>query len=265
MTEPSDHAMQTASPAPGLPGRTRTIDLLWILLVIVVGLAMAGVASVLIGLAAGTVARVLAIDVSSFQIDLMQGAVVASILVTAAVFGFGGLWLARRRGVGARALGFRGTRWLWFAAALVLAVLFYFADGLVTQWIDPSGEVSRQMTGSFLLLPSPLWVALVAIAIGPATATAEEILFRGLLYRWFRERIGVPSAALLSAVLFAASHLYFVVPGGFPGEIMTLEIVVFGVIAAGLYQASGSLWPSILFHALNNASVVLTAVLPPGS
>jgi membrane protease YdiL (CAAX protease family) len=121
------------------------------------------------------------------------------------------------------------------------------------------------MTGSFLLLPSPLWVALVAIAIGPATATAEEILFRGLLYRWFRERIGVPSAALLSAVLFAASHLYFVVPGGFPGEIMTLEIVVFGVIAAGLYQASGSLWPSILFHALNNASVVLTAVLPPGS
>jgi membrane protease YdiL (CAAX protease family) len=264
MTEPSDRATQAALPASALPGRTRGIDLLWILLVIVVGLVMAGVASVLIGLATGTITRVLAIDVSGIQIDLMQGAIVAGILVTAAVFGFGGLWLARRRGVGPHALGFRGARWVWFLAALVIAVLFYVADGFLTQWIDPSGEVSRQMTGTFLLLTSPVWVTIVAIAIGPATAAAEETLFRGLLYRWFRERIGVAPAALLSAVLFAASHLYFVVPGGFAGEVMTLEIVVFGVIAAGLYQASGSLWPSILFHALNNASVVLTAILPPG-
>jgi len=265
MSEPSNIADGAAIPAPAPPGRTRPIDLLWILLIILVGLFMAGVVSYLIGLAAGTIARALAIDVSIFQIDLMQGAIVTGIVVTAAVFGFGGLWLARRRGLGAHALGFRATRWLWFVAALVLAVLFYFADGLVTEWIDPSGEVSRQMTGSFLLLPSPAWVAIVAVAIGPVTAAAEEILFRGLLYRWFRERIGIALAALLSAVLFAASHLYYLVPGGFPGEIMTLEIVVFGLIAAGLYQASGSLWPSILFHALNNSSVVLTAILPPGS
>ena len=249
-------------PASAHPGRTRPIDLLWIILVIVVGLLMAGVVSVVIGLASGYITRALAIDVSSIQVDLMQGAVVTGIFITAAIFGFGGLWLARRRGVDSRALGFRGAGWTWIAAAVGLAVLFYLADGFITEWIDPNGEISRQMSGTFLLSPSPVWVTVVAIAIGPVTAAAEETLFRGMLYRWFRERIGVVLAAVLSAALFSASHLYFLVPGGFAGEIMTLEIVVFGIIAAVLYQASGSLWPSILFHALNNASVVLTAALP---
>jgi membrane protease YdiL (CAAX protease family) len=262
MTEPSTVPDSQAMPASPHPGRTRAIDLLWIILVILVGLVMAGVASILIGLASGYITRALGIDVSGIQIDLMQGAVVTSIFITAAIFGFGGLWLAHRRGVNGRALGFRGARWIWFAAAVGLAVLFYLADGFITQWIDPSGEISREMSGTFLLLPSPVWVTIVAIAIGPVTAAAEETLFRGMLYRWFRERIGIVLAAVLSAVLFSTSHLYFLVPGGFAGEVMTLEIVVFGIIAAVLYQASGSLWPSILFHALNNASVVLTAALP---
>jgi membrane protease YdiL (CAAX protease family) len=262
MTEPSTVPDSQTMPASAHPGRTRPIDLLWIILIIVVGLLMAGVASVLIGLASGYITRALAIDVSGIQIDLMQGAIVTGIFITAAIFGFGGYWLARRRGVDGRALGFRGAGWIWFTAAVGLAVLFYLADGFITQWIDPSGEISREMSGTFLLLPSPVWVTIVAIAIGPVTAAAEETLFRGMLYRWFRERIGIVLAAVLSAALFSASHLYFLVPGGFAGEIMTLEIVVFGIIAAALYQASGSLWPSILFHALNNASVVLTAALP---
>jgi CAAX protease family protein len=264
MTEPSAASNAPSMPAITQSGRTRPIDLLWIILVAIVGLVMAGVASVLIGLATGFITRALKIDVVAIQIDLMQGVVVTGLILTAAIFGFGGAWLARRRGIDGASLGFRGAHWIWFALALALFGLFLWVDGIITDWIDPTGEISRQTTGSFLFRPDSLiWIAIVFLAVGPITAAAEETLFRGLLYRWFRERTGVVLAAILSAVLFSASHLYFLVPGGFPGQIMSLEIVAFGVIAAGLYQASGSLWPAILFHALNNATVVLSAYTGP--
>ncbi|HWA45277.1 MAG TPA: CPBP family intramembrane glutamic endopeptidase [Hypericibacter adhaerens] len=264
MTEPSSFSAAPNLTAPTDSGRTRAIDLLWILLVVIAGLLAAAAVSVATGLAAGYVAHQLRIDVSSFQLELMQGAVVLSILVTAVIFGFGGRWLARRRGIDRQSFGFCGARWIWFAAAIVLAALFYLADGWLEQWVDPNGEIGRQMSGNYLLLPSsPFWLTAVVAAIGPITATAEETLFRGMLYRWFRERIGFLLAAILSAALFSATHFYFVMPGGFVGQIMTIEIVVFGMIAAALYQASGSLWPSILFHALNNGAVVLAAALSP--
>lgn len=264
MTDPSSFAVAPGLTAPTGSGRTRAIDLLWIVLVVIAGLVAAGLVSLATGLVAGYVARLLKVDVSSFQLELLQGAVVLSIAITAVIFGFGGRWLARRRGIDRRSFGFRGARWGWFAAAVILAALFYLADGWLTQWIDPDGEIGRQMSGDYLLLPaSPFWLTAVVVAIGPATATAEEILFRGMLFRWFRERIGFLLAALLSAALFAATHLYFVMPGGFAGQVMTLEIVAFGMIAAALYQASGSLWPGILFHAFNNGAVVLAAALSP--
>jgi membrane protease YdiL (CAAX protease family) len=71
----------------------------------------------------------------------------------------------------------------------------------------------------------------------------EELLFRGLFYRWLRERWGVAAAVAVSALSFSALH-------GIPQLIPALAL--FGAVLALVYEKSGSLWPAIVVHALFN-------------
>jgi membrane protease YdiL (CAAX protease family) len=78
------------------------------------------------------------------------------------------------------------------------------------------------------------------VVIGPLT---EEIVYRGLLYRAFRDRIGVPMALLLSGLIFAITHLEL-------DHIVALWLI--GVIFAWVTERSGSLLPAIAAHSLYN-------------
>lgn len=79
---------------------------------------------------------------------------------------------------------------------------------------------------------------------------AEEIIFRGVLFAGFLRRMPLLLAAVFSALLFALPHL--------PGGIAILPLVfVAGFILALLFYRTGSLWPPIIVHALNNALVFL--------
>lgn len=102
------------------------------------------------------------------------------------------------------------------------------------------------------------------MAAGPLTAAAEELVYRGLLYRWFRERLPVWIAALASALIFGLLHGSLISPGGAMGAAMAVGLVLFGIIAALLFEASGSLWPSILIHLVNNSLFVIGAYNPSG-
>lgn len=75
---------------------------------------------------------------------------------------------------------------------------------------------------------------------------AEEVFFRGFLYGALRKR-GVPIAALVSGVTFGLAHVASS-PIGFVVPLATL-----GVILALLYERTGSLYPSIALHSLNNS------------
>ncbi len=93
---------------------------------------------------------------------------------------------------------------------------------------------------------------------------AEELVFRGLGFRGLRERFGVPIALLASALLFAAIHLpYWWLAGQGTGVALALELgsmFGYGVLFAGLFQWSGSLWSPLVCHWLNN---LLMASLSP--
>lgn len=89
-------------------------------------------------------------------------------------------------------------------------------------------------------------MGLAAVIVAPL---AEELLFRGLVLRQIRQRVGAFPALLLSSVLFAAMH-------GDPAQMLT-----YSVLGAGFglgYLWSGSLWTPVIMHALwNLAAVVL--------
>jgi len=90
---------------------------------------------------------------------------------------------------------------------------------------------------------------LVAGIIGPV---AEEILFRGIIYGFFR-RWGVLAALILSSVIFVLAHL----------TLSTIPIpqIVGGVIFAIAYEKEGSLIVPISIHALGNMAIFTLSLI----
>jgi len=103
------------------------------------------------------------------------------------------------------------------------------------------------------VFPTGTWTWLSTILLAPF---AEELMFRGLVYRFLRDRTGVMHALWMSSVLFALIHLpYWWLSGAKAGiglGLALLEICGIGVLLCGLYQWKRSLWTPVIYHAANN-------------
>jgi membrane protease YdiL (CAAX protease family) len=89
----------------------------------------------------------------------------------------------------------------------------------------------------------------LAVVLAPV---AEELFFRGVIYRFFKAKIGMTLAMLLSAVLFALVHNSL---HAFVG------LVVLGVLLARLYESTGDIRVPMLFHAAFNLTSLLVLSL----
>jgi membrane protease YdiL (CAAX protease family) len=104
-----------------------------------------------------------------------------------------------------------------------------------------------------LRLPTAAAVWLNPILTAPF---AEELLFRGMVFRWLRDRLGLWSGLALSSILFAVIHGPY---WWLSGEKLGMELVCsltflvgLGLLMAGLFQATRSLWTPLVFHGINN-------------
>jgi membrane protease YdiL (CAAX protease family) len=106
---------------------------------------------------------------------------------------------------------------------------------------------------SHFALPTDPATWLNAIISAPI---AEEVLFRGLVFRVLLERLTLASALAVSAFLFALVHLpYWWLSGAAAPDALVLRlgsIFAYGVFFALLYRWSGSLLAPLLSHVLNN-------------
>ena len=75
----------------------------------------------------------------------------------------------------------------------------------------------------------------------------EELLFRGYIFRALRNWRGFAPAAIITGLIFGAVHI-----GSSPIG-YALPLAAFGFGLCLLYQWTGSLYPCIALHALNNA------------
>jgi uncharacterized protein len=96
-----------------------------------------------------------------------------------------------------------------------------------------------------------LIINLIVIAFLPAFI--EELFFRGLLqtlvHKWLKN---IHITIILTAIFFSAIHMEFF--GIIPRTIL-------GLILGYLFYWSGSIWSSIFFHFLNNATAVVLVFL----
>ena len=92
-------------------------------------------------------------------------------------------------------------------------------------------------------------------------AFAEELLFRGFIFQRFRTRLAFQPANLLTALLFLGIHIpgWLYMQGPHWGLLpLGVAILVAGWMFGLTMEVTGSLWPPILLHLLNN---VLSGVL----
>jgi membrane protease YdiL (CAAX protease family) len=114
-----------------------------------------------------------------------------------------------------------GRGW-WHASGLILALIAFF------------------LVGAALLILS----AALTCVIAPI---CEELLFRGYIFTALRNWRGTLPAALITGLLFGGVHA-FSAP---PLDLVPLAGLGFGLCL--LYRYSGSLYPSIVAHSLNNS------------
>ncbi len=165
-------------------------------------------------------------------------------------------------GVGGQAIGWRdfgiqSTSWGWVWKALGLTVLLRIVVAGMAVVMMQIGIVSQQPQA---IAPDGFsWFGATGMIVlaGIVVPIAEELFFRGMLYRWMRSRWSVWLASVVSSLLFAIVHI----------ELATaLPVFVLGMVLALVYEHSRSLWTSILIHCVNNLIAIglLYALLAAG-
>jgi uncharacterized protein len=166
------------------------------------------------------------------------------IILSAVEFGW-----RRRKGLDWRNLGFRPVSIkllvLVGAAGFILAGAIEFLERLFG--IKPGDLIPA------LIAPQGFnWLHLVVILlmVGIAAPLAEEVLFRGVLYGWFRKHLGAPLAIISNGAIFGLIHF------GYPPELMVM-VAIMGMLFAWSFERSRSLWVPIVLHAAQNSAVVI--------
>jgi len=138
----------------------------------------------------------------------------------------------------------------WVADINEMMLLPEWMSG-IENWMKRSEEQAKELTDLFLGTSSiaGLMVNMLMIAILPAIG--EELLFRAVLLRLFRELTkNVHLAVIISAILFSALHMQFY---GF------LPRFILGLFLGYLFVWTRSIWVPILVHFFNNGIAVFAA------
>ncbi len=171
-----------------------------------------------------------------------------------AVMGLGLLILALRKG-GFSSFGLVPTqaKWLWRGALIAIpliviricVVVVFLAPVALTGNVEDLASVEDLEALGQTLTPSGsvASVLLVIVLVSVVVQILEEMMFRGVIFRWLRNGRGFWFAAILSSIAFGLAHL---------NPLLIVSTFILGLAAAWLLDRSESLWPPIILHMVTN-------------
>jgi len=126
------------------------------------------------------------------------------------------------------------SRRIYFAFAIAYSTLVNPHQKDLTRDLGyGDGAVASITAGVLIILAAPI---------------SEEIFFRGFLFGGLRRRLPFAIAAVISAAIFGAFHY----TGS--GSLAVLpQLAMLGLTQAWLYERSGSIYPTMGVHIINNA------------
>jgi membrane protease YdiL (CAAX protease family) len=155
--------------------------------------------------------------------------------------------IAMARGMAPRALpaiGIVRPRARFVVAAVLIGASAWYVNLALLAALHITGHETAQLED--LVTAPPLVAALAMLAIGPALG--EEIVFRGVLARGLATAMPMPLAALASAAAFSLYHL---------SVVQALPTFVLGTLLAVVAIRGGSIVPTMIAHAINNAAAIV--------
>ncbi len=208
------------------------------------GLVLAAVAGLVIDLPALALGAEVSSDHTSPGLSLADTAVQDLAFVVAAVYSaqLGG------RTVSSWQFGLRrpGVGWPSASRRIVLLLLSFIAlSALWSLAFHPSEEkeLLKQLGSDNGTLPLLLSAALTCVM----APMCEEFLFRGFIFTAMRNWRGTLPAAIVTGLVFGGVHA---------GSAPALDLVPLAALGFGLcllYRYTGSLYPCMLAHSLNNS------------
>lgn len=143
------------------------------------------------------------------------------------------------------AIGLRSfnPRFIWHITLSILLILVFSVFALYTfdfLGIAYQNQRTEDIQHNFSFLTA-IVALLSAVVVSPIY---EEIFYRGVLYNFFRTKMGQLWGLIVNATIFTLVHIphYETLPMMFAG----------GIVFAWLYEKSSSIFPAILAHALLN-------------
>jgi membrane protease YdiL (CAAX protease family) len=141
---------------------------------------------------------------------------------------------------------------LWqIALAVALAYVAFIVLSALWTVVVSQGSSEKYLVkdvGAHAGAGGVLASCLVLCVIAPF---CEEFLFRGFIFAALRNWRGPVIAAVLTGLLFGVIHV------GSAPAVDLVPLAVFGMLLCGLRQLTGSLYPGIALHSLNNSAALV--------
>lgn len=193
--------------------------------------------------------------ISGTSIEQLDGNATFTLIASACnevLFILASYFVARIAGpVSARDFGLRSAPFwptLWRMAVVMLG---YFALlAVYSALVDLKPDTAPDKLGAST---SDIHMLMFAVLVGVLAPIAEEILFRGFLFRALRNGIGVWGGAIVSGLLFGALHIDAATSDRL---LQVVPLAVLGISFALLYNWTGTLYAPIALHATNNSIAV---------
>lgn len=138
----------------------------------------------------------------------------------------------------------RPLRSPWGPAAAAYGAYFACAIAIALTLEPEQQDVTRELGFGEGRLAADVLVGFLIVVAAPI---GEEVFFRGFMYGGLRRRMPLVAATVLSGALWGLFHL----PTG--SWAVVLQLSVFGIVLGWLYERTGSIWPGVAVHAINNA------------
>ncbi len=154
---------------------------------------------------------------------------------------------------------------LWGVAAWMAGMPLSILVGVLVEMVgsmfsssSAGAEGSAATTPqSYPMFEPPLADSWLLVLLGVVGAVvwapiSEEIVFRGVLHRWLRPRIGPALTIAASSIAFGAVHPY--------SSAGLIQVAFGGLMYGVIREWRGSLVPSMVAHCLHNATISVTTV-----
>ncbi len=193
---------------------------------------------------------------ASFQ-GLLNVASILSVSIGLLLYSLGLRTEAQRAVWGNRARGIKNVLHDFFMGASTWLICYPLV-ALLAQLIarfEPSDQEQTAVKALRMTTETPLLFAFTALLVVFLVPIAEEMLFRGFLQTWLRQKLGWRYAILVTSLIFALFH--YSSAQGTANLTLLSSLFILSCFLGFLYERQGSLWASIALHMMFNGISVL--------